>query len=231
MPNIFFGKPKGDVMEFDEHESEHLKVVKAQVGEKIDVTDGKGIIYKVIIRKISKRKSYGDIIEAHREESLPSKLVTLYIGSSSWDRLRLLVEKAVELGVDRIVIYKAEKSKRDYTKKRKKLELVIRDAAKQCKRTLFPFLNLVHSTKNLIEYLNEDVNILLDPKGQPIKEMKFNPDMTVGIVVGPESGLTDEEKEMLSKRATLVSLGKRILRFETAALAALTIVSYETGRI
>ncbi|MCD6449161.1 MAG: 16S rRNA (uracil(1498)-N(3))-methyltransferase [Thermotogaceae bacterium] len=231
MPNIFFGKPKGDVMEFDEHESEHLRVVRTQIGEKVDVTDGKGIIYRVIIRKISKKKSYGDIIEAHKQEDLPSRLLTLYIGSSSWDRLRILIEKAVELGVDRIVVYKAEKSKRDYIKKRKKIELIIRDAAKQCKRTLFPFLNLVHSTNALTEYLNGGINILLDPKGQPIREIEFGPGLAVGIIVGPESGLTDEEKKVLLKKAMLVSLGKRVLRFETAALAALTIVSYGIGRI
>ncbi len=231
MPNIFFGKPKGDVMEFDEHEAEHLRVVKVEEGEKVDVTDGNGIVYKVILRKVAKKKAVGDIIEAHRVESLPQRLLTLYIGSSSWERLRILIEKAVELGADRIVIYKGEKSKRDYTKKRKKIEYVVRDAAKQCKRTLFPMIKFYQSAKAIIDHNLDDTFLFFDPSGLPLKGVIKNLKGNIGIIVGPEGGFSDKEKEILKKYAYTVSLGKRILRFETAGIAALSIISYELGRI
>ncbi len=229
MPNVFFGKPKGDMMEFDDHETEHLKVVRAEEGQSIEVTDGKGILYKVILRKLGKKRSYGDIIEAHRMERLPEPLLSLYIASSNWERLRFLVEKAVELGVDKIVIFKAERSKRDYSKKRKKLELVIRDSAKQCVKYLFPKLELRSSVFNL--ETPEGEIIVLDRDGVNFREVKIELKNGVGIVVGPEAGFTEREQDFLSKRGRRVSLGRKILRFETAGLVALSLLAFEMGKI
>ena len=229
MPNIFFGRPKGDVMEFDDHETEHLKVVRMEEGQSLEVTDGKGIAYKVILRKLGRKKSYGDIIEAHRMERLPSVFLSLYVASSNWERLRFLLEKAVELGVDRIVVFKAERSKRDYTKKRKKLELVIRDSAKQCVKYLFPKLELKSSVSNLD--LSEGEILVLDREGIHLKEIDLNLESGAGVVVGPESGFTDKELEFLSKRGKLVSLGRKTLRFETAGLASISLLAFEMGKI
>lgn len=231
MPNIFFGKPKGEMMEFDEHETEHMKVVRVGEGEKVEVTDGKGIVYKVILRKISKKKAWGDILEAHRIETLPKTVLSIYIGSSSWERLRFLIEKAVELGADRVILYKGDRSKRDYAKKRKKIELVIRDAAKQCKRYYFPVLKFLHSTKSIPDRSGAEHLLFLDPAGIPLREIDFGKMEEIGIIVGPEGGFSEEEKKFLMGRSTVVSLGNRILRFETAGIVALSIVSFMLGRI
>ncbi len=229
MPNVFFGKPKGGMMEFDDHETEHLKVVRAKEGQSVEVTDGNGILYKVILRKIGRRKSYGDIIEAHRVESAPKTFLSIYIASSNWERLRWLVEKSVELGADKIVIFKSERSKRDYTKKRKKIELVIRDASKQCRKYVFPRLEL-HSSVELLNFSEGEI-LLLDRLGESLKELELNLESGVGIIVGPESGFSDSEKEHLSKRARIVSLGKKILRFETAGLVALSLMAFRMEKI
>ncbi len=230
MPNIFFGRTKGGVMEFDEHESEHLKVVRAEEGQKIEVTDGNGIIYKVILRSIGKKKSYGDIIEAHRVEAPPKNFLKVYIGSSSWERLKLAVEKAVELGADEIVVYRGEKSRRDYTKKRKKLEVVIRDSSKQCRRILFPRLRISSSVKNAVDYESAEI-LTLDQSGTRIEEIGIDTEKSYAIIVGPESGFSDSEKEFLKKKSVFVSLGKRILRFETAAIAALSILAFTMKKL
>ncbi len=230
MPNIFFGRAKGGMMEFDEHESEHLRVVRVEEGQKVEVTDGNGIIYKVILRSIGKKKSYGDIVEAHRVETPPKNLLKIYVGSSSWERLRFAVEKAVELGADEIIVYKGDKSKRDYTKKRKKLEVIIRDSSKQCKRILFPKLRLSSSIKNAVEYEKARL-FVLDQSGTRFEEIKLNLEESYAIVVGPETGFSESEKEFLKKRAILVSLGRRILRFETAALAALSILAFNMKKL
>ena len=230
MPNIFFGKAKGEMMEFDEHESEHLKVTRTEEGQKIEVTDGNGIIYKVILRSIGKKKSYGDIIEAHRVEAPPRSFLKVYIGSSSWERLRFAVEKAVELGADEIIIYKGEKSKRDYTKKRRKLEFIIRDSSKQCKRILFPKLRLSSSIKNAVDYERSRM-FVLDQSGTRFEEININEEESYAIVVGPETGFSESEMEFLKKKAILISLGKRILRFETAALAALTLLAFNMKKL
>lgn len=230
MPNIFFGRTKGGVMEFDEHESEHLKVVRAEEGQKIEVTDGNGIIYKVILRSIGKKKSYGDIIEAHRAEVPPKNLLKVYIGSSSWERLKLAVEKAVELGADEIIVYKGEKSKRDYTKKRKKLEIVIRDSSKQCRRILFPRLRISSSVRNAVDYESAEL-LTLDQDGIRIEELKISADKSYAIVVGPESGFSDTEREFLKGKSSFVSLGKRILRFETAAIAMISILAFTMKKL
>ncbi len=230
MPNIFFGRTKGGMMEFDEHESEHLKVVRAKEGQSIEVTDGNGIMYKVILRSIGKRKSYGDIIEAHRVEFPSKSLLKLYIGSSSWDRLRFVVEKAVEIGADEIVIYKGDRSRRDHTRKRRKLEIIIRDASKQCKRMLFPRLHLFSSLKNALD--GESSNILiLEQSGMKIEELQVDFESSYTLVVGPETGFSESERDFLKRIGIFLSLGRRILRFETAALVALSLFAFNMKKL
>ncbi len=231
MPNVFFGKPKGDMMEFDEHETEHLKVVRVEEGERVEVTDGKGILYKVVLRKISKKKSYGDIVEAHRVEALSKQKMVLYVGSSSWERLRILIEKAVELGADGIVVYRGDKSKRDYTRKGKKVELVVRDAAKQCRRFYFPYLKFLHSACNIPEHATGEELLILERDGLPLREADLDLSNGVGIIVGPEGGFSENERRCLERFSRVISLGRRILRFETAGIAAMALFSYLMGKM
>ncbi|MGJ8455282.1 16S rRNA (uracil(1498)-N(3))-methyltransferase [Pseudothermotoga sp. U03pept] len=211
MPHLFYGKPAGESVELDEHETHHLKVVRAIVGQQLLITDGDGNLYECELIEVGKNRSRATIKQSklieRREED-----VILCVASENWDRLRLLVEKAVEIGVDKVVVYKSRRS-RSYLQKEDKLKLVIRDSAKQAARYLFPQLEIRES----LDFLDEEFRtIVLHQSGRPAVIGDFAG--KIRIVVGPEGDFTEEEIELLKKRGEFLSLGRKILRFETAAI-------------
>ncbi|MEJ5230337.1 MAG: 16S rRNA (uracil(1498)-N(3))-methyltransferase [Pseudothermotoga sp.] len=213
MPHLFYGRPTGEYVELDEHETHHLKVVRAVVGQQVSITDGDGKLYECELVEIGKNRSTAAIKQSklieHREED-----VILCVASENWDRLRLLVEKAVEIGVDQIVVYKSRRSK-SYLQKEDKLKLVIRDSAKQAARCLFPQLEIRES----FDFLDEEFRtIVLHQSGRPAVIGDFTG--KIRIVVGPEGDFAEDEIQFLKNRGEFLSLGRKILRFETAAIIA-----------
>lgn len=224
MPHLFFGKPSGQFIELDEHETQHLKVVRSKINQTLLITDGLGNLYRCELVQIGKDRSTALIKESKRVEE-KNTCITVCIASQNWDRLRLMVEKAVELGADSIVIYKSRRSK-SYLYREEKIRLVIRDSAKQCFRCLFPDLE-IHEDLNFLNY--QVRTIVLHQSGRPaaIEDFMGN----VRIVVGPEGDFEDEELNLLRQKGELLSLGKKILRFETAAILAVGMASFMNGRI
>ncbi len=225
MPHLFYGERTGEYVELDERETHHLRVVRRKIGETIKVTDGKGFLHICELIEIGKERSRALLKESKVVEVPNEKTLTICIASENWDRLRWLVEKSVEIGVDEIVVYKAERS-RSYVNKRDKLEIIVREAAKQCERFLFPKLT-VSDALNL-EKLCGKV-IVLYKTGRPAVLEDFK--APVSIIVGPEGDFEEEELKNLSSRGQLLSLGKKILRFETAAFLSLSIAGFVNSRI
>ncbi|MBT1248503.1 MULTISPECIES: 16S rRNA (uracil(1498)-N(3))-methyltransferase [unclassified Thermosipho (in: thermotogales)] len=226
MPNIFFGYKDKEKFIFDEHETKHFKTIRVKEGKIIKCTDGKGNEYTVKIEKIEKKKSFGIILESKHIEKLQEKNLILFAPSGKWERLRWLIEKSVELGVDKIYITKTKYSNRNYTEKPEKIELVIRNSAKQCTRVYFPDFRFI--TFDEIPKYATQKTFFLDLSGEKIPE-KF--DSSISFIVGPEGGFSPREKEFLTKNFTSVSLGKKILRFETAAFVFLSFVAIKLNKI
>ncbi len=219
MPHLFYGRLKDGEIVLDEHETQHLKVVRVKKNEEILVTDGEGKLYRCRVLKIGKDESIGQLIESKekREKILP---VTVCLASQHWERLRWLVEKAVELGVARLVVYKPNRG-RSYTEKLDKLSLVIRNAAKQCARCHFPELVVLDNFDLPVE---PSQTFVLHRSGEQLtisRAKRFN-----NIVVGPEGDFTDAELNVLRSKYTLFSLGETIFRFETAALLVMGLMYF-----
>lgn len=170
--------------------------------------------------------------ENYQSTNLPIK-IHLFQGLPKGDKLELIIQKAVELGVTSITPVSMKRSivKIDDKKKKAKRERwqsIAEAAAKQSKRTLIPTVCDVLSYKEMMESL-KDIDILLVPyecaegmaaTKQALSQIKKG--MNVGIIIGPEGGFEEKEIELAKEAGgKIISLGSRILRTETAAITTL----------
>jgi 16S rRNA (uracil1498-N3)-methyltransferase len=217
----------------------HIKnVLRMKTGEKFVANDGNGASYCCSVREIYDDRIVADIEDGQlMSNELPVKLV-LFQGLPKGDKMELIIQKAVELGVSEI--YPVEMSrcvvKLDDKKKKSKTarwQSISESAAKQSGRTVIPE---IHEPLPYAQALKvaEAFDLLLVPYEcadsmavlkEKIAQVREN--MTVGIFIGPEGGYEEKEIEKAKEAGgKIVSLGKRILRTETASIAALAICMF-----
>lgn len=217
------------------------KVLRCKIGEEIEVCDKDNNEYICEITDISK-----DLVELNILNKVDIKReanvrVKLYQGLPKGPKMEMILQKLTEVGVDEIILVQTKRSvvKVDDKKEDKKIERwerIIYEAAKQSKRGIIPKLRGVLSFKEALEDMkNNDMNICPyeNERTVSIKKAIQNSDINnIGIFVGPEGGITEEEIESVQNIGShVVSLGPRILRTETASVVASSIVLYELSDI
>lgn len=209
-------------------EAHHLsKVMRIKPGQKIRLINGQGLTGVFTVQEISKRQVSLSVEETRTWPEPPSKIYLALAWNKSFRRSWLL-EKAVELGVWKIILWQARHSQgrtRDAVQDNWQAKMIA--GAKQCENPWLPQLEFMHggtdelidSSKNLSSRIllweEEKTAMLMDyyQQHRPLEKI---------IVVGPEGGLAPEEVNYLTRAGfTSLSLGSRILRWETAALAPL----------
>lgn len=220
----------------------HIKnVLRMKIGEKIILCNQEGTDYLCEIRVIKEGYVKAEILSAGDSESeLPVK-ITLFQGLPKKDKMELIIQKAVELGVHEIVpvtmkrcVVRIEDSKKE-EKKLARWQSVADSAAEQSKRGIIPKVHSVISYKEAVKYAKENISYNLFPyelaegmeaSRQCIKEAAAK--TSIGIFIGPEGGFDDEEVNLAKDNGFhVISLGKRILRTETAGLALLSVLMFE----
>lgn len=187
------------------------------------------------------------VVEKSEAKELPV-FINLYQGISKSDKLEFIIEKAVELGVYSIVPLASEYciARIDNNKREKKLERFIKiakSAAEQSKRHIIPSVNEPVGFSDMIDAFSKEssaYNLLFyeNAKGivetrniisEIVKKSKESGDkLTINVVIGPEGGFSEKEiAKAKEAQVKILSLGDRILRTETAALTALSILMYE----
>ena len=173
------------------------------------------------------------IEENYHNTNLPIK-IHLFQGLPKSDKMELIIQKAVELGVEEITpvemnrcVVKVEEKKKKSKKER--WQSIAESAAKQSKRVVIPKVNDIISYKQFLEK-SEELSVLLVPyenkegmkaTKEALNEIKTGD--TVGIIIGPEGGFDEKEIDLVTeKNGKTISLGSRILRTETAAIASVT---------
>ena len=156
MPNFFFGKKIDNNIFLEKEETSHLKVMKKTVGEIVEVITGDGYFYKAKITEINKKNSILDIIEKlkNKKEYLPK--IHLILGMSKWDRMRLIIEKAVELRVQSILVFKGDKSNQNY-KNKDKFKKIIVETLKQTGYPIIPKFEFIE-----FKNVNKHKSLVLD---------------------------------------------------------------------
>ncbi|HOO34096.1 MAG TPA: RsmE family RNA methyltransferase [Thermotogota bacterium] len=221
----FCNRIDGQKAYFDEHETGHLRVMRETEGGTVSFTDGKGFIYKGTLLKLKKSEALAEI--TFREEDLSretDKVIHITAGISKWNRLSLLLEKAVELGVKKISLVKCDRS--NFPKVNgDKVDKTLRKALKQCGGTVLPDVTLYDSFE-AVDY-EGTTSVLLNPyTANSIADCSF-PE-TVNLFIGPEGGFSEKELETIrlhSQDLIEVSMGRRILRLETAAIVAISFIA------
>lgn len=239
MPKFFVNAENinNDTIEIIGDGANHIiNVLRHKPGDEIFVCNGTGIDYKCEIKTIDKKCVTAKILDCFENENEPKIKINLYQGIPKLDKMELVIQKCIEIGVDRIIPVKT-----DYTvvkiddKKDKKLarwNKIAESAAKQCGRGKIPLVDNIMDFKSAVSDSNKSDNtIILYEKEKNntiknfIKNFKGN---TISLFIGPEGGFSEKEIEYAkSFNINSITLGKRILRTETAGLVASVILLYE----
>ncbi len=200
--------------------------------------------YKVKIDEIEKNQIKCIIIEEVSSNAESNIDLNIFQGIPKSDKMELIIQKATELGVKAIIPTEMERcvskiSGKDEKKKIERWQKISEVASKQSGRDIIPKIeNIISITKICEEIKNYDMIIVPYEKAEgycfkdSIEELKSqnNSNPKIGIVIGPEGGFEPQEIEKLKKAgAKIVTLGTRILRTETVALAMASVIMYELG--
>ncbi len=219
----------------------HMKnVLRMKPGEEVSVSDGNNCRY---LCRITEYMETGEAILTviQREENdteLPSKIY-LFQGLPKQEKMEFIVQKAVELGVYQIIPVALKRCvvKLDEKKARKKVsrwQEISKSAAKQSGRGIVPEVKNVLAGKEALELAAKlDVRLIPYELAEGMDKTKkllaaIQPGQSIGIFIGPEGGFEKAEvSEALEKGAEAVTLGRRILRTETAGITTLSVLMFQ----
>ncbi len=240
----FFVKPENilsDSIIIDGDDMKHIKnVLRLRCNDIITLCDGAGNDYTARIKKFESNLIYTDIIEKRKNTTEPPVEVVLFQGIPKSDKMDLIIQKGVELGVSRIVPVITErtvvvlKTEKDKESKIKRWQRIAMEAAKQSNRGIIPKVDLPLDFKKALESSAQmDLGIIPYEK-ENAKSLKgvlknFNA-KSIAVFIGPEGGFSQKEMDEAANAGMIsVTLGPRILRTETAGIAVLSVVMYEFG--
>ena len=217
----------------------HIKnVLRMKAGEKIRISNQQGRDYYCEISEVTDTFVQADILnEDAASTELPSKIY-LFQGIPKGDRMETVIEKAVELGVYEIipVAMKYCVVKLDAKKEAAKVarwQKQAEAAAKQSKRSIIPRIHPVMSYKEAVEYAMQcDVRLVPYENERGMQGTKealstIKAGTSVSVMIGPEGGFSEDEIAQVKDSMQVISLGKRILRTDTAGIAVMSMLMLE----
>jgi len=226
----------------------HIKnVLRMKIDDEItvcNIDDSSNYLAK--INEFDKTKIICKISEKFQSTTESNIKVHIYQGLPKADKMELIIQKSVELGVDAITPVEMKRcvvklDGKDKIKKIDRWQKIAEVAAKQSGRDLIPKICSVKNVKEISEdfsqfdvvllcYENEK-NLFLKTVLKEIDVSNSNADLKIAVIIGPEGGLDISEVEFMEQKgARVISLGNRILRTETVALSLLSIIMYEFER-
>jgi 16S rRNA (uracil1498-N3)-methyltransferase len=222
-------------VELDDDSSHYLRtVLRLKKDDAIILFNGSGGEYSCVLGEVS-RKTVSVIVKSWSDRSVESPLhITLGLGISRGDRMDLSIQKAVELGVNNITPIMTERCVVQLKSEKKQQRLqhwqkIIQHAAEQSGRTMLPEMLDVAVLQNWVGN-QQGLKIFLDPYAEMTLAQLKPIVMKVTLLTGPEGGFTDQERNAAKGTGFIpVRLGNRILRTETASIAALAAVQMLWG--
>lgn len=217
----------------------HIRnVLRMRTGEEVLIADGRGAEYRCKLTDLSENEVRAQILWKLDGNAELASAVTLFQGLPKSDKMDLIVQKCVELGVDRIVPVSTKRAvvKLDAKKEQTRLKrwnTISESAAKQSGRGVIPEVSGVMSFEKALEEAKK-LEVLLIPyeRAEHMAETRrvmgeIRPGQSVGIFIGPEGGFEESEvEEAVAAGARAITLGRRILRTETAGLAVMAMLGY-----
>lgn len=225
----------------DKGDIKHMtKVMRLKEGDTVDVSDSMEWEYATEIVSVDADEVLLAIVDKQKFAREPEVHVTLFQGVPKAGKMETIIQKCVELGVHAIVPVFMERTvvveKGNFGKKLDRWQKISDEAVKQCKRGMIPQIEEQMQFKDMLPALKAYDLILFPYENESNFSIKdclrgLAPEQkpeTVAIVIGPEGGFSDKEAELMDENgAVRVTLGKTILRTETAGMAALAMTMYE----
>lgn len=218
-----------------EQEARHARnVLRLSEGDEVTLFDGSGREYSAVVTRADRQGISVHVVREDISDREPKTWVFLLIGALKGDKTELVVQKATELGVMRIGVFSSRYCSAYMNEnKLERLRRVAREAAKQCLRASVPRVEYYETLEDALRAGSECVTRLFACEFITETESDIiDTGATVCAVVGSEGGFSEEEYALAQRLGYCgVSLGKRILRAETAAVALLAVIMHEAGEL
>lgn len=239
----FFVTPQqisGDKIQIEGGDVNHMKnVLRMKLHEKAEISDGESRTYLCEVEAYEEDVAVLHILEEMEADTEPASKLYLFQGLPKSDKMELIVQKAVELGVYQVIPVAMKRSvvrldDKKAAKKADRWNSIAESAAKQAGRSRIPEVTMPLSYNEALKMAEElDVTLLpyelaggMEVTREVIRQIKSG--QSVGIFIGPEGGFEPEEVDAaVSMGAKVITLGRRILRTETAGLATLAVLMFE----
>ena len=237
IPRIYTQQPlaAGANVILEESASRHLcQVLRMQGGDALTLFNGDGCSYRARIELADKKKAAAHVLEAVRDDNDSPLRIHLGIALSKGDRFDWVLQKATELGVSQVTPLYTQRvdvklNRERSEKKQRHWQQVIVSACEQCGRNALPILDEPVALSQWLEGLEAEQKWVLSPAHSDNFRDAGKPD-SAALLIGPEGGLDDSEVELaLRSGFKALQLGPRILRTETAPVAAISILQYRWG--
>ncbi|MFL0805435.1 MAG: 16S rRNA (uracil(1498)-N(3))-methyltransferase [Agarilytica sp.] len=222
-------------VELEAEASHHLlKVLRMDVGRPLILFNGNGNQYSGAISRATKKTAIVLIQQEEYKPNVSPLNIELAIGLSKGDRFDWVLQKATELGVTQIspLITARSEVKLSSERLEKKMagwKKVIIGACEQCQRNVLPELKDVQPIQSYIEHSQSSVKLVLHHRSDDALH-SLKPEQSAALLIGPEGGLSDTEIQAAETLGFMpLKLGNRVLRTETAPIAALSIMQYLWG--
>ena len=237
MPRFFVPEIGSDKVQISGEDARHMaKSLRLSVGDEIVLCDGKGWDYQGTIETMDDEVTIR-IVSKEETKSETHAKVTLFQALPKGDKMELIIQKSVELGVNEIVPILTSRciSRPDPKSMKKKIERynkIALEAAKQSGRGIIPKVTELLTLEQAVKRLPKQSIVLYENGGQRLRELVGEQTLDLGVFVGSEGGFSMEEIEFLRHYQVLpATLGERILRCETAPICGLSVIFSLTGDI
>lgn len=214
--------------------------LRMKISEKLTLCDLHNLEYECEIEAIDSQKVTLKVLSEKMSEAEPTVDVHLFQALPKGDKAELIIQKCVELGVKKITFFLSSRciSRPDMKSFEKKLERynkISQSAAKQCSRAYVPeiagLISFEQAAEKALEYENSFLCYECEPH-LPLGDIIKSESKSFAVIIGSEGGFERAEAEYaFEKGIALASLGKRILRTETAPICVLSAIMFSTGNM
>lgn len=224
-------------VKLDEKASHHLaRVLRAAIGDQVILFNGEGGEYLAEIIQVQKKAIEVEITEFYEREVESNVKLVLAQGVSRGEKMDFVIQKAVELGASEIYPLITERcnvrlNQERTTKRLEHWRAVMISACEQCGRNRLPTIHAPVELSDWVQQADTELKLVLSPHVEEALPQRAaqNP-KSVAVLIGPEGGLSDLEVSMSAQQGFKpLRLGPRVLRTETAAVAALAVMQYQFG--
>ena len=246
MPKFFISQEQivGNNLKIKGKDVNHIRnVLRKKINDEITVCNIENQKdYLCTINELEKEYINCTIVTELEKNVESNVKLTILQGLPKADKMELIIQKSVELGVTEIIPIEMKRcvvklQEKDKIKKVQRWQKISEVASKQCGRNIIPKIGQVMSLKNICNLIDNYDIVLVAYENekeksikQILKEIKnnYSKEIKIAVLIGPEGGIAPEEIEALTESGAMtMSLGKRILRTETVALNVASIIMYE----